>query len=302
MEAETIATVHSPQNDIALITTESAPHADPGSDASTSRTTACVVHDEDYYFDFIIFQVGDRLFKVPRHKFVEESVIFRSMSDLPLGEKRADGLTDEQPLRLDGVEQADFRHFLKYLYPRGIGRPVSLTLDEWLSILKLSSLWEMDRIRNDAITNLPALLTNPAQKLGVAIDYNIEFWLVPAMQELVQREAPLSVADLEHIGIECALRLAAIREACLPHNYRHSYTFGRSGIAPESRRGAVTYDCQERIEHDFKGFITIPPLKYDKALTAVELVEEAPPPAEVPPQTARRGRGRGRGRRFTYED
>lgn len=58
MEAETIATVHSPQNDIALITTESAPHADPGSDASTSRTTACVVHDEDYYFDFVIFQVS----------------------------------------------------------------------------------------------------------------------------------------------------------------------------------------------------------------------------------------------------
>ncbi|KAF4600018.1 hypothetical protein EYR40_007124 [Pleurotus pulmonarius] len=285
MEPETNSTVHSHQNDVPLITTESAPHADPGSDASTSGTTAaCAVHDEDYYFDFIVFQVGDRLFKVPRHKFVEESVIFRSMFDLPLGENRADGLTDKQPLRLDGVEQADFRHFLKYLYPRGIDRPVSLTLDEWLAVLKLSSLWEMDRIRNDAITNLPALLTNPAQKLGVAIDYNIEFWLVPAMQEIIQREAPLSVADLEHIGIECALRLAAIREACLPNNYRHSYTFGRSGIAPESRRGAVTYDCQERIEHDFKGFITIPPLKYDKALTADELVDPDPSPAEAPPQ------------------
>ncbi|KAF9487527.1 hypothetical protein BDN71DRAFT_1369606, partial [Pleurotus eryngii] len=171
--------------------------------------------DEDYYFDFIVLQVGNRLFKVPRHKFVAESVIFRSMFDLPLGDKRADGLTDEQPLRLDGIDHANSRHLLKYLYPRGIDRPVSLTLDEWLAVLKLSSLWEMDRVRNNAITNLPTLLTNPAQKLGVAIDYNIEFWLVPAMQELVQREAPLSVADLEHIGIECALRLAAIREACL---------------------------------------------------------------------------------------
>ncbi len=175
-----------------------------------------------------------------------------------------------------------------------------LTPDEWLAVLKLSSLWEMDRIRNDAITNLPALLTNPAQKLGVAIDYNIEFWLVPAMQELVQREAPLSVDDLGHIGIECALRLAAIREACLPNNCRHNYTAGRIGIAPESRRGAVTYDCQERIEHDFKGFITIPPLKYDKALTAAELVEEAPPPVAVSPQMEQRGplRGRARGRKF----
>ena len=51
------------------------------------------------------------MFKVPRHKFVAESVIFRSMFDLPLGDKRADGLTDEQPLRVD------FRLFLKYLYP-----------------------------------------------------------------------------------------------------------------------------------------------------------------------------------------
>ena len=59
MEPETNATVHSHQNDVPLITTESAPHADPGSDASTSGTTAaCAVHDEDYYFDFIVFQVS----------------------------------------------------------------------------------------------------------------------------------------------------------------------------------------------------------------------------------------------------
>ncbi|KAL4259010.1 BTB domain-containing protein [Pleurotus pulmonarius] len=105
--------------------------------------------------------------------------------------------------------RAVFKHEVDELstFEKGIDRPVSLTLDEWLAFLKLSSLREMDSIRNDAITNLPALLMNPAQKLGVAIDYNIEFWLVPAMQELVQREAPLSVADLEYIGIECAPRL-----------------------------------------------------------------------------------------------
>lgn len=40
------------------------------------------------------------------------------MFGLPPGDKTADGLTDEQPLRLDGIDRDEFCSLLKYLYPR----------------------------------------------------------------------------------------------------------------------------------------------------------------------------------------
>lgn len=40
------------------------------------------------------------------------------MFDLPPGDKTPDGLTDDQPLRLDGIDRVEFSRLLKYLYPR----------------------------------------------------------------------------------------------------------------------------------------------------------------------------------------
>ncbi|KAG5219781.1 atp-dependent helicase [Salix suchowensis] len=235
-------------------------------------------HNVDYYFSNVIFLVGNELFNVPRHKFQSESVIFRSMFDLPTGDKTPDGLTDEQPLRLDGIDRDEFSSLLEYLYPRGIERPLRLTLAEWLAVLKQSTRWEMDRIRNDAIETIPTLVADPAQWLGLAIDYNVEAWFIPAMNKLVQRAEPLSTADLAHIGIECVLKIAAIREVC---HSKHA-SVANSYIFPHAVRGPVTYNCDDRIGQEFKDHLTTPLLSTDKALTAVYLN----PPASPSPKEA----------------
>ncbi|KAL4257871.1 hypothetical protein AB1N83_011241 [Pleurotus pulmonarius] len=230
-------------------------------------------HNADYYFNSIIFLVGNELFNVPRHKFESESVIFRSMFDLPSGNATPDGLSDEQPLRLDGIDGVDFCNLLKYLYPKGISTPVLLTLDQWLAVLKLSTLWEMENIRKDAIENIPALVDDPARWLGLAIDFDVEVWFVPAMNKLVQRAEPISMADLLHIGIECALKIAAIREVC---HSNHARGYG-SSILPQAVRGAVTYDCKDRIRQEFKEYLTTPLLLADKVITASGVNEAVEP-------------------------
>jgi hypothetical protein len=59
-------------------------------------------------------QVEGILFKVSRSYFEKHSIFFRETYLFgPHGEEVPDGLTDQQPLRLDGVDAAEFRCLLK---------------------------------------------------------------------------------------------------------------------------------------------------------------------------------------------
>ncbi|KAG9221270.1 hypothetical protein CCMSSC00406_0008895 [Pleurotus cornucopiae] len=191
------------------------------------------------------------------------------MFDFPSGDATPDRLTDEQPLRLDDIDRVDFCNLLKYLYPKGISTPVLLTLDQWLAVLKLSTLWEMEDTRTNAIRNIPELVADPTRWLGLAIGFDVEVWFVPAMNKLIQRAEPISMADLSHIGIECALGVAAIREVC------HSSHAGGSGsyLPPQAVRGAVTYNSDDRIQQEFKEYLTTPLLLADKVITASDANE-----------------------------
>jgi hypothetical protein len=58
-------------------------------------------------------QVEGSLFKVPRSYFEKHSDLFRETYLSCLQGEVPDGLTDKQPLRLDGVDAAEFVCLLK---------------------------------------------------------------------------------------------------------------------------------------------------------------------------------------------
>lgn len=140
----------------------------------------------------------------------------------------------------------------------------------------------MEDIRTDAIRNIPALVADPAQWLGLAIDFDVEVWFVPAINKLVQRSEPVSMADLSHIGIECALKIAAIREVC----HSNYCGYGSYIIPPQAVRGAVTYNCDDRIIQEFRGYLTTPLLFADKAITASDVNEAVEPEISAEPSLA----------------
>ncbi|PFH47377.1 hypothetical protein AMATHDRAFT_6818 [Amanita thiersii Skay4041] len=170
----------------------------------------------EYFFQYIIFQVEDQLFRVPKHMFVNHSPIFRTTFELPVAEGAIpDGSSEEQPFVLDGVKVADFIPLLECLYPLKFRTTFSFTLEEWTSIFKLATIYDMEAIRNLAIKSMqPQLANHPSLKVHLAKHYDVKDWLVPGLVKLVQRKRPLDEDDVQLIGLTDALKVAALREDC----------------------------------------------------------------------------------------
>ncbi len=93
------------------------------------------------------------------------------MFTLPQADADAvEGNTDDKPIRLYGVDKIDFERLLNFMYPlygchclterliscmsRDIPPVLARSLNEWISILKLSTMWVMTEIRNSAISHI----------------------------------------------------------------------------------------------------------------------------------------------------
>ncbi|KAF8345183.1 hypothetical protein F5887DRAFT_917467 [Amanita rubescens] len=167
--------------------------------------------NEEYYLEDIVFQVEDQLFKVHRRLFVKLSLVFHDM----FIRAETDGLTEAQPLVLRGVEKKDFIPLLRCLYPMQfpVNPNFSLTLEEWQSVLKLASLYDMVDVKTLVIEKMEPLLINlPSLQIHLAKTYNIQKWLAPALYRLTQRAKPLDEEDARLVGLSDSLKICALRE------------------------------------------------------------------------------------------
>ncbi|KAK2467422.1 hypothetical protein APHAL10511_000657 [Amanita phalloides] len=207
-------------------------------------TSKGVARDDEFYFQDVVFQAENRLFKVPRHVFLQQSQVFRDMFSLPVPQDtKPEGMNDDSPLILSGVRAIDFSRLLRYLFPvKQISDSFPLkTLDEWTSVFKLAALWEMEDVKANAIEQMTPLLKKlPAKQVKLSLEYAVEKWLVPGLNRLVQREEPLDKNDVEMIGWDYALKIMVLREDC--------------HLSPEwsiERRGEVSMDCSKEIRVRF---------------------------------------------------
>ena len=121
----------------------------------------------------------------------------------------------------------------------------------WFPVVKLARMWEFDGIYRCAIKKMPYNQINKtsAEKVGLAVKYDIQPWLLPGLNELAQRKGSLGNHDLEMLGPEAALKVAAVRESLVVN---HSYgTFdGRRFIA--GSRDASNVDFTSIIKRVFQ--------------------------------------------------
>lgn len=118
------------------------PVIDPPAPSEMNTTNPKVERHPEYYFDIVIFlvrdthrsgqddspiggmmhQVENQLFRVPRRNFATQSDIFSDMFQLPLPEgdgasPEPEGLTDDRPIRLDGISRSSFILLLRVMFP-----------------------------------------------------------------------------------------------------------------------------------------------------------------------------------------
>lgn len=63
------------------------------------------------------------------------------------------------------------------------------------------------------------LLGDPVQQVTLARTYDIGEWMQPGLSRIIQRAQPLGAKDVELLGIDTVLALAAIRETCATNHY-----------------------------------------------------------------------------------
>ncbi|KAJ7154433.1 hypothetical protein C8R43DRAFT_1001276 [Mycena crocata] len=164
-----------------------------------------------YYFETVIFQVEECLFKVPRYHFERSSEIFATMFSLPTSAE-SEGLTDQNPIKLEGISSVDFERLLEVLYPLEVTLP-TMSKDCWISILRLATLWRFLAVRELAISKLDSQVRNTLEGIMLARKYHVAQWLRSGIAALVQATHPaMALVDIQMIGWETATQIYRIRE------------------------------------------------------------------------------------------
>ncbi|KAI6015576.1 hypothetical protein EDC04DRAFT_643609 [Pisolithus marmoratus] len=175
--------------------------------------------DDEFYMSFVTLQVEDCLFRVPRRTLEAQSPVFRDMFSLPPPpDVEVEGSSDEYPIVLpEPVKADDFRRLLKVLLPTSVygQRLPKGDHDGWISVLKLSRMWQMEDLHTLALRNLkyPAGWKSAAEKLALALELEIKDWIIHGVNELARRPEPISIEDSQILGLETALKVAAVRES-----------------------------------------------------------------------------------------
>ncbi|KZV69818.1 hypothetical protein PENSPDRAFT_537495, partial [Peniophora sp. CONT] len=119
---------------------------------------------------------------------------------------------------LHGVAPVEFDALLSVLCPECVVssdyNELELTREQWVSVLKLSTLYTFPSVRALAIRRLhPLLIQAPLERLIIAREYVVDEWVDDACRQLVEREQPLDEKEAARIALSDVVRIYMAREA-----------------------------------------------------------------------------------------
>ncbi|KDQ55734.1 hypothetical protein JAAARDRAFT_59712 [Jaapia argillacea MUCL 33604] len=170
-------------------------------------------HERFYFPDGnLILVVENTLYNIYRYILQRESEYFAATLSLPQDPLCCEGVSDEKALPLPAVRRKDFDAFLTVLFPPDFRRIGELTVNEWASVLQLSSgLWECAAIRDLAVEKLSKLASS-VDRIVLARKYGIHQWLFPAYKDLCTRRRCLTKEEGSQLGMDDVITISQIRQ------------------------------------------------------------------------------------------
>ena len=121
------------------------------------------------------------------------------------------------------------------------GVSTSLTVDEWMSVLKLSNMWNFTKMRKKAIdaTESHILNSRPVDVILLARKYHISQWLLDGYAKLASRPESITPEEREHLGLVSFFRLVEMRD----RSWKYACDCGMSGgtVYARDQRGSFGF-------------------------------------------------------------
>jgi hypothetical protein len=90
--------------------------------------------------------------------------------------------------------------------------------EEWISVLKLSTLWEFKDLRKEALDKLSRIEIDAVDKVMLA---RVERWLAEGYMQLVKRNGGISSEEAKKLGYETTFQLYERREDAFRRSLAH---------------------------------------------------------------------------------
>ncbi|KAH6908578.1 hypothetical protein BKA70DRAFT_272532 [Coprinopsis sp. MPI-PUGE-AT-0042] len=179
-----------------------------------SPASAQVERDALHYHTFAIFRVEKKLYSIPTSFLKQQSEVFSGMFSL---DNPSEGMSDDRPIVLAGYKSVDFDSFLKVLIPQPLEpSPPILSKEEWISTLKLATIWQMSKIRKAAIEKLSDMNIAAIDRVALAREYHVATWLQEGVIALATETHTIKVEDMAAVlGWETTARIFVIRDSVL---------------------------------------------------------------------------------------
>ncbi|KAK7052849.1 Zinc resistance conferring protein [Paramarasmius palmivorus] len=161
----------------------------------------------------VIFLIENVLYKVHRYFFQRDSPVFDTMFSLPSPVGQIpEGEVEDNPILLEGVETRDFDRLLSLLYPFDFVGCELKSMEEWISVLSLSTRWDFNTLRDLSITRLTPMVQDPAEQIVLGHQYDVVDWLVPAYTALCERREPLTLEEGRKLGVDLVVMIGQVRD------------------------------------------------------------------------------------------
>ncbi|KAI0054651.1 hypothetical protein BV25DRAFT_1833563 [Artomyces pyxidatus] len=179
-----------------------------------------------HYYDgrSVVLQVGRTLYKLPASLLRRRSSVFNDLFDLPPTQD-PEGCSDETPIVLQGVTEADFDHLMTFLWGSNPEQKPP-TLPYLIAVLKLSDLWDIQDGREYAIPQLELQRDfNNFLKLSCAVKYHVDHWVADSFRSLLLLDLDeYQPGQIDELGLRVYTALSFVRFKL--DKFRRSLSYG----------------------------------------------------------------------------